>query len=117
MSLSVTVEANAESKAYFWLATGTAWDHVRTIDRIVKEKRACKPDITDAELLATMDSQKNPQLSLLPAEIGDLYRRSLLVVRTQVDWQGGIVAGNDSDVIRFNRDTYSICMTPKTEPS
>ncbi|RJO64131.1 MAG: hypothetical protein C4523_18875, partial [Myxococcales bacterium] len=26
---------------------------------------------------------------------------------TQLDWEGGVLAGNDSDVIQFNRDTYS----------
>ncbi len=29
------------------------------------------------------------------------------MIRTQVDNRGAIIAGNDSDVLRFNRDTYS----------
>jgi glucoamylase len=36
-----------------------------------------------------------------------LYRRSLLILMTQIDWQGGIIAANDSDIIQFSRDTYS----------
>jgi len=36
-----------------------------------------------------------------------LYNRSLLVLRTHLDSQGGIIAGNDSDVVAYNRDTYS----------
>src|SRR5205823_2402419 len=43
----------------------------------------------------------------LPDEICDLYKRSTLVIRTQVDNRGAIIAANDSDVLRFNRDTYS----------
>src|SRR5438270_223149 len=35
------------------------------------------------------------------------YKRSTLVIRTQVDNRGAIIAANDSDVLRFNRDTYS----------
>ncbi len=42
-----------------------------------------------------------------PPSIVDLYRRSLLVVRTQIDNGGGIIAANDSDIMQFARDTYS----------
>ncbi len=43
----------------------------------------------------------------LPASLVDLYRRSLLILRTQIDNHGAIIAANDSDVTQFNRDTYS----------
>ena len=37
----------------------------------------------------------------------DLFKRSLLVVRTQIDNGGAIIAANDSDIMQFSRDTYS----------
>ncbi len=37
----------------------------------------------------------------------DLFKRSLLVVRTQIDNEGAIIAANDSDIMQFSRDTYS----------
>lgn len=43
----------------------------------------------------------------LSPEVMDLYKRSLLVVRTQIDNGGAIIAANDSDYLQFNRDTYS----------
>jgi GH15 family glucan-1,4-alpha-glucosidase/ferredoxin len=43
----------------------------------------------------------------LPAPVVDLFKRSLLVVRTQIDNNGAIVAANDSDIMQFSRDTYS----------
>ena len=43
----------------------------------------------------------------LPKKVQTLYRRSLLILSTQLDWRGGIIAANDSDVIQYNRDTYS----------
>ncbi len=35
------------------------------------------------------------------------FKRSLLVIRTQIDRGGAIVAANDSDILHFNRDHYS----------
>jgi GH15 family glucan-1,4-alpha-glucosidase len=43
----------------------------------------------------------------LSPQIADLYRRSLLVVRTQIDSGGAVLAANDTDIIKFARDTYS----------
>ncbi len=43
----------------------------------------------------------------LPAKVVELFKRSLLIVRTQIDNNGAIVAANDSDIMQFSRDTYS----------
>ncbi|HTW94798.1 MAG TPA: glycoside hydrolase family 15 protein [Tepidisphaeraceae bacterium] len=43
----------------------------------------------------------------LPPKVVDLFKRSLLIVRTQIDNGGAIVAANDSDILQFSRDTYS----------
>jgi oligosaccharide amylase len=43
----------------------------------------------------------------LPPKVVELFKRSLLVVRTQIDDGGAIVAANDSDIMQFSRDTYS----------
>ncbi len=43
----------------------------------------------------------------LPSKVVELFKRSLLVVRTQIDDGGAIIAANDSDIMQFARDTYS----------
>jgi GH15 family glucan-1,4-alpha-glucosidase/ferredoxin len=43
----------------------------------------------------------------LPPKVVELFKRSLLVVRTQIDNDGAIIAANDSDIMQFSRDTYS----------
>ncbi len=43
----------------------------------------------------------------LPPEVVERYRQSLLIIRSQIDAGGAVLAANDSDIVRFNRDTYS----------
>src|SRR5437016_4278461 len=43
----------------------------------------------------------------LPPKVVELFKRSLLIVRTQIDNNGAICAANDSDIMQFSRDTYS----------
>jgi len=40
-------------------------------------------------------------------KVVDLFKRSLMVVRTQIDNNGAIIAANDTDIMQFSRDTYS----------
>ena len=52
--------------------------------------------------------QKEPRsFGDLPTDVTDLFHRSLLILRTQIDNGGAIVAANDSDIVRFGKDTYS----------
>ncbi|MCY0885725.1 MAG: glycoside hydrolase family 15 protein [Firmicutes bacterium] len=46
-------------------------------------------------------------LAALEPELADLYVQSLLIIRTQVDNGGAIIAANDSDVMHYAHDTYS----------
>jgi Glucoamylase and related glycosyl hydrolases len=51
---------------------------------------------------------KNPiDPNLFPEKVLTLYKKSLLICRTQMNLCGSIIAGNDSDAVQFNRDTYS----------
>ncbi len=52
--------------------------------------------------------QKEPRsFGDLPTEVTDLFNRSLLILRTQIDNRGAIIPANDSDIVRFGKDTYS----------
>lgn len=52
-------------------------------------------------------NKEDRQFADLSPRVAELYRRSLLVVRTQVDAGGAVLAANDADIVKFARDTYS----------
>ena len=107
IGLRMHVDGLAKNTGYFWLAAGESWPDVRRLDGIVKKKGPEKLLQRTDDYWRLWVKKETPPLELFPDKVGELYRRSLLVLRTQIDWQGGIVAANDSDVIQFNRDTYS----------
>jgi oligosaccharide amylase len=49
----------------------------------------------------------NMNFGNLPPQVMELFKRSLLLVRTQIDNNGAIIAANDSDYLQYSRDTYS----------
>ena len=47
------------------------------------------------------------EIADLPESVARLFRRSLLLIHTQIDHEGAILAANDGDSMMCNRDTYS----------
>ncbi len=56
-------------------------------------------------------NQNSVDLSGLDPLLATLFKRSLLVIKTQTDVNGAILAANDSDNVQFNHDTYSYMWT------
>ncbi|MBI5213698.1 MAG: glycoside hydrolase family 15 protein [Nitrospirae bacterium] len=52
-------------------------------------------------------NKEKPDFSHLPENVVELYKKSLLILRTNIDSNGAIIAGNDSDIQHFARDAYS----------
>ena len=107
IGISVTVPPGGTATAYYWVTAGTRYADVTRLNRVVLDKMP-------AELIRLTSNyweawiQKEPRsFGDLPGAVTNLFYRSLLVIRTQIDNRGAIIAANDSDIVRFGRDTYS----------
>jgi len=107
VGVSLTLEAKSLATAFFWIAAGFSWYDVQRLDSLVKYKHPQKLIKRTEDYWRLWIRKESPPLELLPEKLAELYHRSLLIIRTQIDAQGGILAANDSDIIYFNRDTYS----------
>lgn len=107
IALHMTVEPGSAGRAYFWIAAGNNWFEVERLNSLVKHKHPRELIKRTEDYWRLWVRKESPPLQQLPDKIGELYRRSLIVVRSQIDWQGGILAANDSDVVHYNHDTYS----------
>lgn len=109
IAVSLVLEPNREATCWYWIGAGTKYGEVKVLNAVVLDK-------TPAELLRRTESYwrlwvrkcvpGSAGFAGLGAEQEALYKRSLLVLGTLADSQGGIVAANDSDLLQFGRDTY-----------
>ncbi|MEW6428083.1 MAG: glycoside hydrolase family 15 protein [Thermodesulfobacteriota bacterium] len=107
LALHADVGAMSRQSACYWICAGQRWEDVEHLDRLVRHKGPAALIERTAAYWTLWLNKETPVLRHLPEKAAALYRRSLLILNTQVDGEGGILAGNDSDVIQFNRDTYS----------
>ncbi len=105
--LELTVPALGGAGATFWMAAGLRFADVRRLHQLVLEQGPESLLRRVRRYWQSWVQPDPPRLETLPAALQRLYRQSLLILRTQIDEGGAILAANDSDILHFGRDTYS----------
>ena len=106
-ALHFTLEASGTEEAWLWIAVGENWEEVQGLNRQVVRRGPERFFRRSRDYWRLWASKEADDVAGLPATVARLYRRSLLIMRTQIDNNGAIVAANDSDYVQYNRDTYS----------
>lgn len=112
---TIGVYANLDEYAQFefryWLAAGTSYEEVSALDRSILRRGSQRYFDYTANYWRAWVNKNDTDLHRLPPEFVDLYKRSLLIIRTQIDNDGAILAANDHDVTERATDHYSYLWT------
>ncbi|HYE61244.1 MAG TPA: glycoside hydrolase family 15 protein [Phycisphaerales bacterium] len=109
IGFNLQVPANGRSYVTCWMACGNSYGEVKALNHRIQEMgpdRMIARTASYWNLWVRKDAGAECGLS---AGVLDLFRRSQLVLRTQIDNGGAIIAANDSDITQFGGDHYSYC--------
>jgi len=111
IQISLEIEANGTKEFYYWICAGKSLAEVSELNAHIKKQT---PEtylrFTENYWRAWVNKNDTDFADLSP-EIVELYKRSLLIIRTQIDNDGAILAANDSDVAERATDHYSYLWT------
>lgn len=107
VALHLNVPARGQATGWYWIAVGEDFGEVSRLNRTVRHKGPQAFLERTRHYWTLWATKENEDFIDLHHPVCDLYRRSLLVLRTQIDNDGAVIAANDFDIARFARDTYS----------
>jgi glucoamylase len=107
ISFRTNVPGGGEKTVYYWMTIGKNLEEVKALNQYVQDSHPEKLLSRIVIYWTHWLGRAETQLGDLPAEVAKLYRLSLLLVRTQTDERGAIIAANDTDILQYNRDHYS----------
>ena len=107
IGIPIDVPPGEKASAYYWIAAGKDYNKVAQLNRDVIEKTPKKLIKRTSDYWKAWITKESRSFGDLPKAVIDIFNRSLLILRTQIDNRGAIIAANDSDIVRFGRDTYS----------
>ena len=102
-----SLSSHGKETCFYWIAIGKNWEDVRTINQSIKKITPQRIFKRTHDYWKLWVNKENLNFEMIPEKIGRVYRKSLLICRTQINNCGSIISGTDSDAIYFNRDTYS----------
>jgi len=107
LAIPLTLKSQGTESGFYWIAMGKNWEEVKGLNELVKKKTPEELFKRTKNYWELWVEKEKIDSSLLSEKILRLYKRSLLICRTQINNCGSIIAANDSDSTYFNRDTYS----------
>jgi oligosaccharide amylase len=111
IGVSVSLEPDGVGEFFYWIAFGTSRDTAVELNERVLEKGPMEfLDYSENYWRAWVNKNDTDFLDL-PEIVVDFFKRCLLVVTTQIDSDGAILAANDSDVTYRATDHYSYLWT------
>jgi GH15 family glucan-1,4-alpha-glucosidase len=107
VSFKLEIDPDSTRALYYWIACGRNFEEVKTIDVIVRKRGVEQLLLETENYWSAWSNKKSFDLNAIPRAILRLFRGSLIIMRSHVDNGGGIISSCDSDLLQFNRDTYS----------
>lgn len=107
IGLSVLVGPNTSETLWLWVVVANGYDEAKAGHHRVTETGAEHLFMETERYWRSWAGRRDFLIETLPSDLQAAYHRSLLIVRTQVDEGGAILAANDSDILQCNRDHYS----------
>ncbi len=104
---SFSLAAQADAEFYYWIAAGTTHAEVANLNKLITDRHARALIARTRIYWRAWVNKNDTDFADLPPAIVQLYKRSLLLTRTQIDARGAILAANDSDVTLRATDHYS----------
>ena len=111
LAVYLTIAGGATREFYYWIAAGHSFAEVRDLNSHILDRRPERVLSHTGDYWRAWVNKNERHFGELPPEVNDFYKRSLLIVRTQIDNDGAILSANDSDVTERATDHYSYLWT------
>ena len=109
LRFSLDIESKSSARVHYWIAAGMSIREALYIHKQVKEAGL------DARLHSTADWWKkwlSPAVSVskkMPEKYADLFVKSVMILKSQMDKRGAVMASTDSSMLNYSRDAYAYC--------
>ncbi len=107
----LNVNAQSSARVHYWIAVGSSTREALYVDKQMRH------DGLSARLHGTAKWWSNwlkPAIETA-AKIDPVYHdsflRSVMIVKSQIDKRGAVIASTDSSMLKYSRDNYSYCWT------
>lgn len=107
IAVSRSISADSGTAVYYWLIVAETIHDAKDMNEYVLERSPQYLIKTTGDFWNAWVNARNFTFFGLDKEVIELFKKSLLIIRSHVSSNGAIIASGDSDMLHHGRDTYS----------
>ncbi len=100
-------KGGGKKEVHYWIAVGKKYGDITELNKLVRGIGVERLINQTDEYWRKWVNKHIFNFQELDEGVVDLFKRSLLIIRTHTDNNGAIIAANDSDMLYSKKDTYS----------
>ncbi len=101
------IGANSSERVHYWIAAGTTTREALNIHNTIQEDSA----LTNLQKTADWwDKWLAPTYSVIdkiPTDYRESFLQSMMIIKSQIDIRGAIIASTDTSMLNYSRDAYA----------
>jgi len=107
VSFELSLRPKSQTTLYVWICAGKNLKTVTNLHKFILVEKPEKLLVNTINYWHSWVHKEKQRVAGIPDDFQRAYKQSLLIIRTQIDNRGAIIAANDSDIMKFNKDTYT----------
>jgi GH15 family glucan-1,4-alpha-glucosidase len=103
------IDAHSSTRVHYWIAAGTSSREALYIHRQIKEDGVLKRlHMTADWWYKWLEPARSVADKILP-EHKENFLHSMMIVKSQIDKRGAVIASTDTTMLNYSRDAYAYC--------
>jgi oligosaccharide amylase len=107
LALHLQVPPKKSKDCYYWICVGDCYHDVLKLNETVISHGPSNTLLETEKYWKEWVNKAGFTFMGLSKDVVDLFKRSLLIINTQMDKGGSIIASSDSEMLHLRRDTYA----------
>ncbi|HEU5122355.1 MAG TPA: glycoside hydrolase family 15 protein, partial [Candidatus Saccharimonadales bacterium] len=105
----LSVAAHSSSRVHYWIAAGTSTREALYIHKQVEGDGLIKRLHTTADWWRDWLGPAELAANKIDPAHKDNFLRSVMIIKSQIDKRGAVIASTDTSVLNYSRDAYAYC--------
>lgn len=109
LRFKLKIGANSSQRVHYWIAAGTSLREALYVHKQVREDGVLRRLHDTADWWRTWLEPALRVSERIPEDQRDMFIRSVMIIKSQIDKRGAVMASTDTTMLNYSRDAYAYC--------
>ena len=105
----MAIDAHSSARVHYWIAAGTSTREALYIHKQIIDDGLSHRQLTTANWWQNWLEPAQVVAAKITPDHRDNFLRSVMIIKSQIDKRGAVIASTDSTMLNYSRDTYAYC--------